>query len=251
MPADATTVNVVDSAAVVIVGKAVTSSNVSGTKNVTFTDDSTTTAETFTNNGTGLMTVALTADTKTADTVVNTSTGNVTVNHIADSGVVTLTLNASNGAVDTLNYSGANAGVIAATDLVTVTGFNTANDIIKLDDDQTTAGANTLQVVTAAGAVTMANNVISYSFEMGGGTDVLAGVLDGTALLANIGGAITVTNGDDGYVIAYDGGKAYVYSLIDDAADANVTVEADELALIGVFDAVAVGAIGNANLAYA
>jgi hypothetical protein len=248
MPADATTVNVVDSAATVIVGKAVTSSNVSGTKDVTFTDDNTTTAETFTNNGTGLMTVTLTADTKTADTVVNTSTGNVTVNHIASSGVVTLTLNASNNAVDTLNYSGASTGVTAATDVVTVTGFNTANDIIKLDDGQTTAGSNTLQVVTAAGAVTMANNVISYSFELAGATGVLAGVTDGTALLANIGGAITATTGDDGYIIAYDAGNAYLYSVIEGN---DTTIDAGEIALIGVFEGVAVGGIGNANLAYA
>jgi Ca2+-binding RTX toxin-like protein len=248
MPADATTVNVVDSAAVVIVGKAVTSSNVSGTKDVTFTDDNTTTAETFTNNGTGKMTVTLTADTKTADTVVNASTGNVLVNHIADSGVVTVTLNSSNAKVDTINFAGTGVGVKAATDVVTVTGFNAANDILALDDDQTTAGANTIQVQATAAAVTVVNNVVSYSFEMGGATDVLAGVLDGTALIANT-GAITVTDGDDLYIVAYDNGKAYLYAGIDGAGGTDLA--ASEIALIAVLDGIAVGALGNAAFTYA
>lgn len=248
MPADATTVNVIDAAAIVIVGAAITSSNVSGTKDVTFTDDATTTAETFTNNGTGKMTVTLTADTKTADTVVNTSTGNVTVNHIADSGVVTLTLNASNNAIDTLNLAGDGAGVIAATDLVTVTGFSAANDIIALDDGQTTAaGGNTIQTKATAGAVTTTTSVLSYSFEMGGSTNVLSGVLDGAALIANAGAITGQAATDDGYIIAYDGGSAYLYSYVN-ATDANIS--ASEIALIGVFDDVAVGAIGNANLSY-
>ena len=161
--------------------------------------------------------------------------------------MVTLTLNA-NSAVDTINYSeGSTAvGVTAATDLVTVTGFG-SNDIIKLDKTQTTqAGGDTIQTVSAAGAVTVSTAVTSYSFEMGGSTNVLAGVLDGAALLANT-GAITVTSGDDGYLIAYDGGDAYLYSYIDSGSTA---LAAGEIALIGVFEGVAVGGIANANLAY-
>ena len=247
-PVGAITINTAVDQAGLTIADATTALNVTGAADATIVDVSTASKSvTATNSGSGTMIVTLTADTAAADTVVNTGTGNVTVNHLASSGLVTLTLNA-NSAVDTINYSeGSTAvGVTAATDRVTVTGFG-SNDIIKLDDTQTTAGSNTIQVVSAAGAVTMANNVISYSFEMGGSTGVLAGVLDGTALLANAGGAITATTGDDGYIIAYDAGNAYLYSVIE-AND--TTVDAGEIALIGVFEGIAVGGIANANLAY-
>ena len=230
------------------VADATTAVNVTAAAATTIVDVSTAAKSiTATNSGSALMTVTLTADTAAADTVVNSGTGNVTVNHKASSGLVTLTLNA-NSAVDTINYSdgAGTVGVTAATDRVTVTGFG-SNDIIKLDDTQTvTAGGNTIQTVSAAGAVTVSTAVTSYSFEMGGSTNVLAGVLDGAALLANT-GAITVTSGDDGYLIAYDGGDAYLYSYIDSGSTA---LAAGEIALIGVFEGVAVGGIANANLAY-
>ena len=230
------------------VADATTAVNVTAAAATTIVDVSTAAKSiTATNSGSALMTVTLTADTAAADTVVNSGTGNVTVNHLATSGLVTVTLNA-NSAVDTINYSeGSTAvGVTAATDLVTVTGFG-SNDIIKLDKTQTTqAGGDTIQTVSAAGAVTVSTAVTSYSFEMGGSTNVLAGVLDGAALLANT-GAITVTSGDDGYLIAYDGGDAYLYSYIDSGSTA---LAAGEIALIGVFEGVAVGGIANANLAY-
>jgi hypothetical protein len=155
-------------------------------------------------------------------------------------------LNATNGVADTIAFT-SGAGIVAAADRVTVNGFG-VNDIIALDDAQTTTGTNAMTVLTAPGAVTVgtgANNILVYSFEMGGSTNVLGGDLTGASLLANAGGAITDTAGDDGYIIAYDGGNAYLYAYVD-AGTAGLV--AAEIILIGIFNGVAIGAIGTANV---
>ena len=204
---------------------------------------------TFTHTGAGTMTVTMTAETTTpaADTVtVSGSSGAVTVNLIAASGITTINLNSSVATVDTINFSdgGATVGVVAAVDRAVVSGFG-ATDVIRLDDTQTTqTGGNVIQSVAAAGAVTVTTAITSLSYEMGGVANVLGGDLTGASLLAN-GGAFTVASGDDGYIIAYDGGNAYLYRYINDT---DTALAANEIALIGVFNGVAVGAIGSANI---
>ena len=57
-------------------------------------------------------------------------------------------------------------------------------------------------------------------------------------------GAIATTGGNAGYLIAYDNGNAYLYAY----TAAGTTLVASDLALIGVYNGVAAGAIGAANL---
>lgn len=179
-----------------------------------------------------------------------TSTGTGVVNFTGGDGldVVTLSTGAS---ADLIHFDGAGVGVVAAANRDTITNFNVGADKLVLDIDQTTAGtaaaANAvIQAVNAAGAVTFNNtvDVVSLAFEMGGTTAVLDGVLDGTALLANL-GAVTVVANDKGYIVAYDAGNAYLYAYTDGG---NTSLAAGEIALIGVINGVAVGSLGAGQL---
>jgi len=87
--------------------------------------------------------------------------------------------------------------------------------------------------------------VLELDFDAGGVNLVLAGVTDGTALLAALGGTLDVTaTTNAGYIVAYDNGSAYVYAVTE-GVDAGVAVAAADIALIGVLNSVAVGTINN------
>jgi hypothetical protein len=208
---------------------------------------------TFTHTGAGAATYTMTAETTTAaaDTVTSTGTGAVTVNQIAASGVTTVNLNATGSSVDTINFAGtASVGVIAAVDRVVINGFNVSNDILALDDEQTTqAGGNTVQAVASAANTTITTSVITLNYEMGGAANVLSGDLTGATLLINHGNFVT-TSGDDGYIIAYDGGNAYLYAFVEAGGIAAIALQASEIRLIGTINGVTVGSIGTANLSF-
>lgn len=184
------------------------------------------------------------------DTVTSTGTGVVNFTGAGGLDVVTLSTGAS---ADLIHFDGAGNGVTAAADRDTITNFNVGADKLVLDVDQTTAGTGAgnavIQAVNAAGNVTFSNtaDVVALSFEMGGNTAVLDGVLDGTALLANL-GAVTVVANDKGYIVAYDAGNAYVYSYTDGG---NTSLAASEIALIGVINGISVGSLGAAQLTLA
>jgi hypothetical protein len=258
--ASATTLNV-GVAGTYVVGAGITATNVTA-GSPTITDDNKATAETFINSGTGLMTVTLVAETAaTADTIANTGTGRVTIGAAANTGVLTVNLNA-NSAVDTINLNdtAANAlGLVAAANRVVISNFG-STDLITLDTKQTTAGtaAGSNAVLQSVAAVPAANvtfgtaaaDVLVLSFDVGGSTEVLAGVLNGAALLANFGGftlSVTATT-NKGYILAYDNGNAYIYAVTEGAADNDAAVAADDIALIGVINGAAVGSITAANL---
>jgi hypothetical protein len=175
-------------------------------------------------------------------TLGNTGTGTVT----AAGGIDTITITAATGVTTVVVAA-------AAADRDTVTGFSATNDIIALTAANTTAGTAAaatpvVQAVAAAGATLLSNaaDVSVFNFEMGGATNVLGGVLDGAALIANTGALTVGANGNVGYIVAYDAGNAFVYAY-NAGADTNVT--AAEVALIGTFNGVAVGALGVANFA--
>jgi hypothetical protein len=175
-------------------------------------------------------------------TLANTGTGIVT----AGGGIDAITITGATG-VTTIVVAA------AAADRDTVTGFSAANDIIALSAAATTAGTAAaatpvIQAVVAAGATLLSNaaDVTVFNFDMGGATNVLGGVLDGAALTANTGALTVAGAGDIGYIVAYDAGAAFVYSY-NSGADTNVT--ANEVALVGTFNGVAVGALGVANFA--
>jgi hypothetical protein len=257
--ASATTLNV-GVAGTYVVGAGITATNVTA-GSPTITDDNTATAETFINSGTGVMTVTLVAETAaTADTIANTGTGRVTIGAAANTGVLTVNLNA-NSAVDTIGLNdGANTvGLVAAANRVVISNFG-STDLITLDIDQTTAGtaAGSNAVLQSVAAVpannvtfgTAAADVLVLSFDVGGSTEVLAGVLNGAALLANFGGVTLSVSADTnkGYILAYDNGNAYIYAVTEGAADNDAAVAAGDIALIGVINGAAVGSITAANL---
>jgi hypothetical protein len=206
----------------------------------------------FTHTGAGTATYTMTAEdtTAAADTVTVTgAAGAVTVvQGILATGVTTVNLSSTGTAADTIDLSdgAGTTGTVLSVNRVVVNNFGT-NDIINLDDAQTTV-ALSMQSVTTNAAVTTGtgkSSVLSLTFEMGGVANVLGGDLTGTSLLANQ-GAITVTDTNLGYIIAYDGGNAYLYAY--DSVAGTTTLLAADIYLIGVFNGVAIGAIGTANL---
>lgn len=188
-------------------------------------------------------------DTITGGTAADSITGGAgidTINITGNTGVTTIVF----------NDGGAGAGINAAVNRDVVIGFSTVNDIIQLDTTQTSAatsvGTNaSVQAVGAAGAVafnTAVNDVLALNFDMGGASSVLGSDLTGAALLANLGGALTVAaDGGVGYIVAYDNGNAYLYTATDTVDAGNLDVAAGEIALIGVFNGVAVGGLAAAN----
>ena len=222
--------------------------------------------QTFTSSGTAVTTVTGAAGN---DTITVTSTGahviigdagddTVTISSVAAStitggaGIDTITITA-NTAVDRIVVNTNAIGTAAAARDV-VTGFSATNDVIALAITATTVGTTVgnppvVQAVAGTGALVLANtsDIVVLGFDMGGTTSVLAGTLDGAALIANLGGALTSTAaaaGDVGYILAYDNGTAFLYSFTNDATAAIV---AADVALIGTFNGVAVSALGVAN----
>ena len=104
--------------------------------------------------------------------------------------------------------------------------------------------------IAAAGAFAASNaaDVTILNFDMGGAVNVLAGVLDGAAVLANTGAATTAAS-QVGYLVAYDAGNAFLYSYND--ANGGGTLDATEIALIGTVNGVAVGGFNAANFVMA
>ena len=208
--------------------------------------------DTYNITGTGNATVVGWAG---IDTLVATGTGGVRFTGAGDLDVVTF--NAANGAVDRVVFADAAAtpGIVALADRDAITGFNATNDIIVLDTVQTTVGTAAgappvIQAVAASGALLLASataDITVLNFDIGGVTSVLAGVTNGSALLANLGGALTAAaNTDDGYILAYDNGNAFLYAFTNPTA---AGVVAAEIRLIGTFNGVATGALGIANFA--
>jgi hypothetical protein len=258
--ANAVTVNSQVGQAGMTVGAATTAVN---TSNPTATaaiivDDTTANTTTFTHTGVGTMTWTAANDTRTADTVVSTGTGAVTVNQVANGGVTTVTLNASGTSVDTIGLGG--TGITNALDRIVVNNFDpTGEDLLGLDVDNTTDGtaasaAANVQIATAAGAVVFAtatNDVLLLNFEMGGATAVLGGDTTGASLLANLGGAMTISaTTNKGYAIAFDAGNAYVYYVQEalGGGTGDTTVDAADIVLVGTLNGVTVGQISTTDI---
>jgi hypothetical protein len=258
--ANAVTVNSQVGQAGMTVGAATTAVN---TSNPTATaaivvDDTTANTTTFTHTGVGTMTWTAANDTRTADTVVSTGTGAVTVNQVVNGGVTTVTLNASGTSVDTIGLGG--TGITNALDRIVVNNFDpTGEDLLGLDVDNTTDGtaasaAANVQIATAAGAVVFAtatNDVLLLNFEMGGATAVLGGDTTGASLLANLGGAMTISaTTNKGYAIAFDAGNAYVYYVQEalGGGTGDTTVDAADIVLVGTLNGVTVGQISTTDI---
>jgi hypothetical protein len=189
------------------------------------------------------------------ETIIGTS-GNDDIT--GANGIDTITLGTGN---DNVNLSTGAAAIAANRDVIN--GFTagttaTTKDTLTVAANDTTAGTAAaativIQEVTTAptGSLTFANtnDVLELSFEAATGTGkVLADSTDGTALLASLGQTLAMTaDTNKGFIVAYQGGNAYVYLATESAGDADANLAAADIQLIGVLNGVAVGAMTTAN----
>jgi len=174
------------------------------------------------------------------------------------------TINLSDGGSDTVVMT----GIVAAANRDAITGFTvgsgTGFDVVNLGKANTTADIGTVAIQEVAAApnagvafnttLTTGNNILELSFNLAGdGTaNDLDNFTDGTGLLAlaSLGQTLAVSaSGNAGFVVAYQGGNAYLYRVAEAAGDADATVAAADMALIGVFNNIAVGGFVSQNFA--
>jgi S-layer protein len=206
-------------------------------------------------------------------TAANTLTGGTGVDIIVG-GSADDTINAGLG-IGTINLGSGSDTVVmtlstaqaVAANRITVTGFDVGTDSIDGNgtafsgsgaggDDDLTAGsaaANEFATITAAGSVsapaaTVA--VVELSFEFSSGVALGSGVanaLNGTLLLSALGASTgttagtitTAANDEDLFIIAYQGGDAFLYH--GNGAGGNTALINTEISLIAVFKGVGVG----------
>jgi hypothetical protein len=156
-------------------------------------------------------------------------------------------------------------GIVAAANRDVITGFTANNtaytagsgiDRVEVTDTTTafSATSGTFQTLTSAptSAVTYTTataNVLELAFDLtGNGTaNDLDSHTDGTGLLASLGQTLSVSaDTDTGYLVAYQDGKAYLYRVAE-SADAGAEVAAADIALVGVFNGIAVGGFAPTN----
>lgn len=149
--------------------------------------------------------------------------------------------------------------VTASTGRDTIIGFQ-----VGAGGDQLVISAGNTTATTAAAATvalqevssntgnitfnTAANDVLELNFNIAGTT--LAGATDGSALLAAVGNLSVSADANKGYVVAYQGGNAYVYYVSEAAnagAEADNVLSAADVALVGVVNGAAVGSFEASN----
>ena len=71
----------------------------------------------------------------------------------------------------------------------------------------------------------------------------MADSVDGTALLASLGQTLAITaTTNTGFIVAYQAGNAYIYHAVE-GGDGDANFAAVDIALVGVLNGVAVGAL--------
>lgn len=178
--------------------------------------------------------------------------GSSGINDIAGrNGIDTINISASTANIDHVDLR----GILVAANRDSITGFTTGvgGDIIEINNaDTTPANATvTLQEIganTGTQTILAATDVLEFSFNIAGSNlgDGSAGSLDGTNLLAAV-GAINCTVGADGYLIAYQGGNAYLYHFNDGATG---TLSNFEIDLVGTINGAAPGSLDVSNFQF-
>lgn len=189
------------------------------------------------------------------------------------SGIDVIDMGAGDDTLDDTTPFAAGANLLTSADRDNVTNFSATNtqftagsgiDRINLANVLTTvdisAGgtAANFQTQAAAGNATLTNaqGFLELGFEFSAGVNLNGGSaneLNGTTLLSALGaatgttaGTITVgTNDFDAIIIAYQGGRAFLYGSHNN--DGNTGIAAAEIGLIGVFEGVAVGGFHFSN----
>jgi hypothetical protein len=151
--------------------------------------------------------------------------------------------------VDTLILS----SITAAADRDIVTGFTAASDKITTNvTGAASAKYDTEQAALSSNAITAVKGKIT-EITIDFLTNDLSTSTDGTALIAaltavNSGTAATITqthaSDAQGYLLAYQGGNAYLYYY---SNTATTGIAAAEIALVGVLNSVTANALGAAN----
>ncbi|MEQ1890570.1 MAG: Ig-like domain-containing protein [Alphaproteobacteria bacterium] len=122
----------------------------------------------------------------------------------------------------------------------------------------TEAQFRTLTTAAATTTLTAAEAYLELAFEFSSAVNLNAGganELNGTTLLSALGATTGATAGaiaantatTDAFIIAYQGGRAFLYGA-DNTTAANIT--ASEIGLLGVFEGVAVGGFAPGNFVY-
>lgn len=128
----------------------------------------------------------------------------------------------------------------ASTDYAAVTTRSAAYSVALVDS----TGTNVIEFALEGNATV---NLGDNSADSLTGANLLKALNDGeTAATLTLSGT-NVSDADLGYVVAYQGGNAYVYQA--SVVSAGTTVTAAELALVGILQGVAVGAITADNFA--
>jgi len=166
-------------------------------------------------------------------------------------GIDTVNVSGSTGKVDTLHLN----GVVVDTNRDTYIGFETGSggDIIQVNNVTTTAANATMkfqELGANSGTTTFlaANDAVEFAFNLAGNNlgDGSAASLDGTNLLADVGSITMAVDDFAGYLIAYQGGNAYVY-FADDGFGGGGSLQATEIELVATVTGVAVGSLDVAN----
>lgn len=250
------------------------------TVNVAVSGGSATAITTLTLNTNGK--VVLTGASDFTTTIAGT---NATIDAGAATGNLTLTGEAGNNSIiggsgndiidgaagrDTIDLTKGGTDIVrvatAAADRDTITGFQAGvgGDILDVGTLNATliandgVGAVDFREVTAASTgftFLAANLVVEFAFNAANNSANLAaaGVTDGAELfkaIANEGSSIasiTTASAQTGNIVAYQNGNAYIYAF--DAGAGDTSLIASEVALVGVVNNVAVGALTHDNFA--
>ena len=190
------------------------------------------------NGGTGADSLILTESTAVADNILLTAS--------ATNGVDTITGFAAGGGADTVT-------LVAADSLV---GTGTGNAVVGTATAALVAGAAVWDGTAAKFDVDIHDvGEIETTLSAFGDLDK-AGVTDGTELLKALSStstsatginanAASAAAGEDMYIVAYQGGKAFLYNAND--ADGNGTFIATEITLIGIFEGITAGAFATGD----
>lgn len=193
--------------------------------------------------------------------VITAGAGNDTIN---------ITQTTANQAVDTIVFNTA-----ATNGKDTIIGFKTGTDKLAVQNADTTAGtaSGAAAVVAEDVAGALVTSAAAFDLTVGGavstkGSDVvelsltltsngnLANALDGTELLKALSTSTTAaatgltveTAGDAFFLVAYQGGNAYMYHV---DAGADTAAVAGEIALVGVLEGITAGSLVAADFAIA
>jgi S-layer protein len=179
--------------------------------------------------------------------------GSSGVNEIAGrNGVDVINISASTANVDHINLR----GILLDTNRDTITGFTTGagGDVLDINNVDTTAAnvaVSFQQIGTNTGSQTFlaGTDVLEFTFDIAGTNlgDGSAASLSGTNLLAAVGTINVATVGAAGYLIAYQGGDAYLYHFDDGATG---VLDSFEIELVATLDGVAVGSVDVSNFSF-